>query len=156
MFRVLLTAYVTLVMLAGSSACCCTTAHVFADCFAGETSESGEGRPACCCGHHAGADEAGSKEAAAAEGGNECPTTPGDKHECPCRANKTHAVAETKKQVAELQQFRSLVPVPLDLPVVGTTFVDAPAACPAAQRPNRASHLGSAREVLSALRAYLI
>ena len=155
MFRVLLTAYVTLVMLAGPSACCCTTAHVFADCFAGGASESGEGRPVCCCGHQASADGAGPKDAAA-DSGQKCPNAPGDRHECPCRANKTHAVAEAKKQVAELQQFRSLVPVPLDLPVAGAAVTDATPSCPDAQIRNRASHFGSAREILSALRTYLI
>lgn len=155
MFRVLLTAYVTLVMLAGPSACCCTTAHVFAGCFAGETSESGEDRPACCCGRHAQADGGGSKEAAA-DGGQECPGAPGDEHECPCRANKTHAVAEAKKQVAELQQFRSLVPAPLDLPVAGAAVTDATPSCPGSQIRNRASHFGSAREILRALQTYLI
>lgn len=155
MFRVLLTAYVTLVMLAGPAACCCTTAHVFADCFAGETHETGSAAPTCCCGHHAPAQDAEPKEAAA-DVGHECPTAPGEKHECPCRANKTHAVADAKKQVAEPQQFRSPVPVPLDLPASGATVTDATSLCPDAQLRNRSSHFGSAREILRALRTYLI
>ena len=155
MFRVLLTAYVTLVMLAGPSACCCTTAHVFADCFAGGTPESDEGRPACCCSHHAPAADVGAKEAAG-DGGHECPAAPGEKHECPCRANKPHVVADAKKQVAELQQFRSLLPVPLDLPVAGAVVVGAAGSLPDAQIRNRASHFGLAREILCALRTYLI
>ena len=153
MFRVLLTAYVTLAMLAGPSACCCTTAHVFADCFAGG-SES-KGAPPCCCGHEAAADDAAERATEVADG-HECPSPPGDKHECPCRANKSHAVTEARKQVADLQQFRSLVSVPLQLPAVALAEAGAEVLCPDAQVRNRASHFGSAREILCALRTYLI
>ncbi len=154
MFRVLLTAYVTLVMLAGPSACCCTTAHVFADCFGGDD-PGGEGRPTCCCGHEAAAGGSETRESSAGDG-HGCPNAPGDEHECPCRANKSPVVAEARKQVAELQQFRSLDPAPFDLPAVGTAEVDAAALCPDAQVRNRASHFGSAREILRALQTYLI
>ena len=156
MFRVLLTAYVSLVLLAGPSACCCTTARALAGVFAGpsERADAGHGRPSCCCGHHGPRDDA-AKDSAAGDG-HGCPSAPGEKHECPCRKDKAHVVAEAREQVADLQQFRSLVPLPLDLPAVGAVVVDATVRCPDAQVWNRASHFGSAREILRVLRTYLI
>ena len=151
MFRVLLTAYVTLVTLAGPSACCCTTGRAAAEWFAGDPADAG--RPACCCRGHAAACEGPKKQSAADADGDRPADEP---HKCPCRENKTHAVAEVRKQAAELQQSGSLIPASLEVAVVGAIIAEAPAACPAAQIPNRASHLGSAREILSALQAYLI
>ena len=153
MFRVLLTAYVTAVMVAGPSVCCCTTSRAVAGCFAGEAEARSAPEP-CCCGRHAPQADASRETPAGDESG--CPSAPGEKHECPCRASKTHAVAEARKQVADLQQLRSIVPAPLDLPTVGVTLAEPTAVCEVAQRPNRASHFGSAREILSALRTYLI
>ena len=154
MFRVLLTIYVTAVMLAGPSVCCCTTSRAVAGYFAGDAANKKQAPEPCCCGRLAPQDDAGRETAAGEESG--CPSAPGEKHECPCRATETHAVAEARKQVADLQQVRSIVPAPLDLPAIGVTLAEPVAVCEAAQLPNRASHFGTARELLCALRAYLI
>lgn len=156
MFRVLFTAYVSLVLLAGPSACCCTTTRAFAGVVAGLSgqADADHERPACCCIHHRPQDDAG--EDSATGDGHGCPSAPGEKHECPCRENKSHVFAEAREQVADLQQFRSLIPVPLDLPAAGVAVIDAAVLGADAQVRNRASHFGSAREILRALRTYLI
>ncbi len=153
MFRVLFTAYVTAVMLAGPSVCCCTTSRAVAGCFA-EDAEARSAPEPCCWGRHTPQDGASRETPAGDESG--CPSAPDEKHECPCRANKTHAVAEARKQVADLQQLRLIVPALLDLPAVGVMLAEPPAVCDVAQLPNRASHFGSAREILTSLRTYLI
>lgn len=155
MFRLLLTAYVTLVMLAGPAACCCTTAHVIAGCLVDGSADANKGEAACCCGRHAaaGGDSSGRSVAEDAPG---CPTYPGGEPECPCREGTSQIVAEARKQVAEFQQFRS--PIPDSPPLTALDAIASETATPdsGAQIRNRASHLGSAREVLRALRAYLI
>ena len=153
MFRVLFTAYATAVMLAGPSVCCCTMSRAVAGCFA-DDAEARSAHGACCCGRHAPQDDASRATPAGDE--SDCPSAPTEKHECPCRASNTHAVAEARKQVADLQQLRSVIPAPFDLPAVGVTLAEPTAVCEVAQVPNHASHFGCAREILSALRTYLI
>ena len=155
MFRVFLTAYVSLVMLAGPSVCCCTTTRAVVDCFAGNVTETpAEDRP-CCCGHQATRDDARAEtKAASDESGS--PSAPDEEHECPCRKNKTHAVGETREQVADLSQVRSIVLAPLAVTSSVTRNVDVIVVGENAQVPNRASHFGTASEFLRALRTYLI
>lgn len=152
MFRLLFTAYVTALLLAGPSVCCCTTSRAVANYFA--DAEARSAPEPCCCGRHTPQDDASRETQAGDKSG--CPATPGEKHECPCRANQTHTFVEARKQVADLQQLRSLIPTPLDLPAVGVTLAEPTTVCEAAQLSNRASHFRSAREILNALRTYLI
>lgn len=155
MFRVLLTAYVTAVMLAGPSVCCCTTAHLLAGCFGDDTAGAKQAAAPCCCGRHAPRENDGVETPAAVDE-SDCPSAPGEQQECPCHKNKTHAVAEAWKQVADLQQVRSIIPAPLDVPSPLVTAVETNVGCGDGQIPNRASHFSSAREFLRALRTYLI
>lgn len=152
MFRVLLTAYVSLVMLAGQLVCCCTTTRALADLLAGSSGQtnSDHERLACCCGH------GGSQDGEDAATGQGCPSPVDEKHECPCHKNRSHVVAEVREQVADLSQVRSIVPAPLAATSSVTTDADVIVVGENAQVPNRASHFGTATELLRALRTWLI
>lgn len=156
MFRVLFTAYVSLALLVGPSACCCTTARALTGVFAGLSGQAdvNRDRPACCCGQHVSQNDAGKDSTASDTHG--CPSAPGEGHECPCSEYKSPIFAEAREQVTDIQQVRSLVPVPLDLPAAGVAVSDLVQPSVDAQIWNRASHFGSAREILRALRTYLI
>ena len=147
MFRVLFATYVTAVVLAGPSACCCMAAGVLAGVSAEraeEASQAGRRGGHRCCGRHASHDH------------GDRPSAPDEERECPCREGNTQVVAETREQVAELQQLRPALPIPLDLPTPGRTAVEADGRPEQAQIGNRASHFGSSREILRALRTYLV
>lgn len=155
MFRVLLTAYMSLVMLAGPSACCCTTARAVSGCFTDGAVEVPVEVSSCCRGHHAPRDDAGMESTV---DGNESDGTsaPGEEHECPCQKNRSHAVADAREQVVDLQLVRSIVPSPLDAASLIMADVKLTVVGANAQIPNHASHFNSATELLRALRTYLI
>lgn len=156
MFRLLLTAYVTSMLLAGPSVCCCTLASVISGSIANDGAAHAVRVPACCSQHARTTGAIGKKTVGSAKE-QSCPAGPEEQQECPCRSIKSQVIAEDRKPVSEIQQLRGLVPSPFDLLTIGATIGDTTALpnC-RAQIENRSSHFGSSHEILRSLQIFLI